>query len=72
MKNITIPKGAYMRLRAKGRYLYAKNGPVTIWEDKVQRIPADTPVYCISWRRGQNSLMASKIINSNELREDTA
>lgn len=72
MKSIVIPKGSWMRVRAKGRYLYAQNGPVIIWSDKVQNLPLNAPVYCVFWRPGQNTLTANRIINSSELRQETA
>lgn len=57
---IPIPKGAWMRYRKGGRYVYAQNKPPIVWQGIGP--PKGTKVYTIVWGDGQQSLLASGTI----------
>lgn len=61
MSKVNIPTGAWMRMRSKGRYVYAKNEKPIIWQNVE---PKGVPIYCVTWSKDQNRFMACRIIKS--------
>lgn len=58
--HIHIPDNCWMRLRQKGRYLYAKKRTPIIWKTSIP--PKGTTIYTIGWHNSQQNLMASEIL----------
>lgn len=56
-----------MRMRSKGRYLYAINRDPIVWNANPNMLLPGEPIYCVSWTIGQHRLVASKIVKKGEV-----
>lgn len=64
MTKIPIPRGSWMRLRQRGRYVYAINKTPITWTNLP---PAKgTAVYHVAWTAGQGPLMAKRVVIEKE------
>lgn len=61
LQRITIPAGAWMRFKSRGRYGYSRKTRPIVWRSTQ---PKGVKIYCVGWFSGQGPLMATHIINT--------